>query len=426
MLPSKLVLALALALPAFAQYTPPSGGGGGGGVTAVTASGPVQSSGGNTPNITCTTCGVTGSPLSQFAATTSAQLAGVLSDETGTGFAVFSISPAFTVSPTTPTQVVGDNSTLIASDAFVTTAVNNAIAGVNPAVAVLAASTASLTGTYSNGVSGVGATFTVTATGAFTLDGISIGTIGQRVLLKNQSSGFQNGVYTATVVGTTGISPVFTRALDYDQPSDINSTGAIPVQSGTVNTATSWLLTSLVNTVGTDALTYVQFSLAPSSFVGTYFVTVGYAGQNVGVGQNISECGSIVVPPGGLSVGHIAFDVTTGDGGGAVRSDVGIYSASGTLQAHIGATSLNTTGNVTAAFAGGTQTIAAGKAYICFTTSGSGGLVLASYLNVATIYPTANISSPTSGGVLNSTITPPADNPTADTNEGPLAIVLYP
>jgi hypothetical protein len=169
---------------------------------------------------------------------------------------------------TATTQSAGDTSTDVATDQFVNTAVSNAIAAVNPAVAVLAATIGSnLTGTYSNGASGIGATFTITATGAFTLDGVAINTIGQRVLLKDQTSGFQNGVYTATIVGTTGISPVFTRALDYDQPSDINTTGAIPVQSGTVNASTSWLLTSTVNTVGTDALTYVQFSIAPSNIV---------------------------------------------------------------------------------------------------------------------------------------------------------------
>jgi hypothetical protein len=37
----------------------------------------------------CATCAVTGNPLSQFAATTSAQLAGVISNETGTGLLVF-------------------------------------------------------------------------------------------------------------------------------------------------------------------------------------------------------------------------------------------------------------------------------------------------------------------------------------------------
>lgn len=167
------------------------------------------------------------------------------------------------------TQSQGNNSTSIATTAYTDLAVSNALAGTNPAVAVLAASTASLTGTYNNGASGVGATFTVTATGTFSLDGTAINTIGQRVLLKNQASGFQNGVYTATVVGAVAVSPVFTRALDYNQPSDINNTGAIPVQTGTVNISTSWLLTSTVNSVGTDALTYVQFSLNPATTTST-------------------------------------------------------------------------------------------------------------------------------------------------------------
>lgn len=47
----------------------------------------------------CTLCGLTTNPLSQFAATTSAQLRGVISDETGTGLSVFNGSPTI-VSPT--------------------------------------------------------------------------------------------------------------------------------------------------------------------------------------------------------------------------------------------------------------------------------------------------------------------------------------
>ncbi len=73
-------------------------GAGGGGVTSVgTASpitgGPIVATG----TIACATCGVTGSPLSQFAATTSAQLAGVISNETGTGALVFGTAPTITL-----------------------------------------------------------------------------------------------------------------------------------------------------------------------------------------------------------------------------------------------------------------------------------------------------------------------------------------
>src|SRR5665213_1055022 len=74
-----------------------------------------------------------------------------------------------------------------------------------------------------------------------------------------------------TVPGSVAVSPVFTRALDYDVPSDVNNTGAIPVQSGTANTTTSWLLTSQVTSIGSagSSLTYAQFSYAPSTLVTT-------------------------------------------------------------------------------------------------------------------------------------------------------------
>ena len=62
------------------------------GTPAVTATLPLQITTAN-GNIACLTCGITTNPLSQFASTTSAQLAGILSDETGTGTAVFSTSP---------------------------------------------------------------------------------------------------------------------------------------------------------------------------------------------------------------------------------------------------------------------------------------------------------------------------------------------
>jgi hypothetical protein len=190
---------------------------------------------------------------------------------TGTTTPVLSISStfAFPGSATAATQSQNNNSTLLSTTAYTDLAVANAIAGVNPAVAVLAASTANVVGAYTAVGAGIGDFFTVTATGSFTLDGIAINTIGQRVLLKNQADGTQNGVYFATIVGALGVSPVFTRAIDYDTPSDVNNTGTVPVQSGTANTTTSWLLTSQVTSIGPagSALTYAKFSIAPASLV---------------------------------------------------------------------------------------------------------------------------------------------------------------
>jgi hypothetical protein len=58
-------------------------------------------------------------PLSQFAATTSAQLSGVLSDETGFGAAVFASSPTLAGTPLAPTAAANTNTTQIATTAFV-------------------------------------------------------------------------------------------------------------------------------------------------------------------------------------------------------------------------------------------------------------------------------------------------------------------
>lgn len=162
-------------------------------------------------------------------------------------------------------------------DAANKTYVDNAVAGVNPAVAVQAATTqASDTSglTYANGASGIGATFTGSINTPITIDGVSLNTLGQRLLVKNDTqspSGAFNGVYYLTVISTAGTAPVFTRALDYDMPSDINNTGAIPVINGTSNASTQWVITSQVTTIGTDPLTYSQFSLNPS----TIFTTAG-------------------------------------------------------------------------------------------------------------------------------------------------------
>lgn len=176
-------------------------------------------------------------------------------------------------STTATTQSAGDNSTKIATDAFVTTAINNAISGVNPAVAVQVATTAAgdTSGlTYNNGVSGVGATFTGTTNTALVFDGQTLTSLAQRVLVKNDTqtpSGAFNGVYSLTQLQTSLLPPVLTRALDYDQPSDINNTGAIPVILGTANAGTSWVQTAQIVTVGTTPLAFTEFTLNPTTLM---------------------------------------------------------------------------------------------------------------------------------------------------------------
>lgn len=262
-----------------------------------------------------------------------------VSGSTGTGNFVFGISPTMT-NPTVGTQVTTDNSTLAASTAYVTTAITNAISGVNPAVAVQAATTANVSGyTYNNGVSGVGATLNQNSAAVVVIDGYTL-LLNDRVLFKNQTTGANNGVYLITTLGTGIIPAIFTRASDYNQPSDINNTGAIPVINGTVNATTSWVQTSTIVTVGTTALTFVQFSYNPTtlvlSVVGTSNRITSTGGQNPQidisasyVGQNsITTTGTMT--SGTLSTGYVLGGVTTTMGSDAT-GDIYYRNSSGIL-----------------------------------------------------------------------------------------------
>lgn len=208
-------------------------------------------------------------------------------------------NPTLSTTAAGTTQSAGDTSTKLATDAFVATAIANALAGVNPAVAVLLATTAAgdTSGlTYDNGASGVGATFTGTVNTALTIDGTALTTLGQRILIKNDTqspSGAFNGVYSLTQLQTSLLAPILTRATDYNQPSDINNTGAIPVQSGTANAGNSYLLTSQVATVGTSPLTYTLFtSSTPTPGAGTLLAQHIYA-PGTGVGFNLAASNAL-------------------------------------------------------------------------------------------------------------------------------------
>jgi len=94
-----------------------------------------------------------------------------------------------------------------------------------------------ITTTYNNGTSGVGATLTIATSSnwtAITIDGYSFNT-SDRVLIKNQASAFQNGIYTVTTKGTVGTTTsfVFTRATDADTSTENFEKHSLYVEYGT-------------------------------------------------------------------------------------------------------------------------------------------------------------------------------------------------
>lgn len=112
----------------------------------------------------------------------------------------------------------------------------------------------------------VGNVLTITATGAISIDG-STPAANSRVLLKDQTTQAQNGVYVVTTVGSIGVAPVLTRAADYNTAAEVNAGDLIPVISGTVNATTSWLQTATVVTLNTDPLVFVQWTANPANYL---------------------------------------------------------------------------------------------------------------------------------------------------------------
>lgn len=172
---------------------------------------------------------------------------------TGSGSTVvLAGSPTITTaalgSSTATTQTPADNSTKLATTAYV----DAAVLGQNFKEAALVATTANLVGVYLSGV------FTYTATGTNNIDGVNL-VLGNRVLVKNQTTTFQNGIYAVTTAGSIGVAGVLTRSSDANTSGEFKTGDSIFVTSGTVNSSTTWAYTGVDSpTLGTDAITYAQ------------------------------------------------------------------------------------------------------------------------------------------------------------------------
>ena len=128
--------------------------------------------------------------------------------------------------------------------------------------------TANLASTYSNGTAGVGATLTASANGALSLDGVSP-TVADRILVKDQTTAAQNGIYVVTTVGDGSSAFVLTRATPEDQPSELSGGSFVFVESGTAGGSNGYVFTHTgAPTFGTTALDVSQFSGAGQVIAG--------------------------------------------------------------------------------------------------------------------------------------------------------------
>jgi hypothetical protein len=86
-----------------------------------------------------------------------------------------------------------------------------------------------------------------------TVDGVTLAT-NDRILIKNQAAGAENGIYIVAASGAP------TRSTDADSAAEVLQ-AAVFVEEGTTNADSGWVLTTNAPiTLNTTALTFVQFN----------------------------------------------------------------------------------------------------------------------------------------------------------------------
>jgi hypothetical protein len=202
------------------------------------------------------------------------------------------------------------NSTVLTTKAYVDDAV---AAGVHFHEPVLYATAAVLPNspTYNNGTDGVGATLTAGANAALVIDGVTLTSPtdnGIRVLVKDQASGLQNGVYVVTEAGNGSTPWQLTRSSDADTYEVASSNGlsegsTFYVEAGDTNAGSTFTCnTQGTITFGTTAISFALVSSALTYTGGTNINVSGLtisltgtvAATNGGTGQNTTTVGDLL------------------------------------------------------------------------------------------------------------------------------------
>lgn len=107
---------------------------------------------------------------------------------------------------------------------------------------------------------------TMTANGVLAaIDGVTP-VVGDRVLVKDEATGANNGLYTVTSIGSGSTAAILDRAEDADSSADVTTAMIIPISEGTTNGDTQWWLTTNDPiTLNTTSLTFAQFAAPPAA-----------------------------------------------------------------------------------------------------------------------------------------------------------------
>lgn len=169
-------------------------------------------------------------------------------------------------------KITGLSTPSVGTDASTKAYVDSVAQGLSAKGSARIATTAALAAnTYNNGVIGVGATLTANSVGAIaSVDGIALAA-SDRILVKNEATTANNGLYSVTATGSGILPYILTRSLDMDVAAEFPG-AFVFVDEGTVNGSSGWVCTADPDTfavVGTDSVSFTQFSGAGEIIAGT-------------------------------------------------------------------------------------------------------------------------------------------------------------
>jgi hypothetical protein len=258
------------------------------------------------------TVALTANKLSAFAATTSSELAGVISDDTGTGALVFATSPVL-VTPNlgTPSTLVGTNISGTGASFTAGTVTNPNLTG--------EVTTSGLTATVTNSAV-IGKVITGYVSGAGTV--AATDTILQAIQKLNGNAGGGGPAAAGTLTGATLASNVLASSLTSVGTlanltvtntivGSVNGNAATATTAGTVTTAAQTNITSVGTLTGLTSGSYIISSSGISAKTASYSLVAGDNGTVITM--NVATANTLTVPA-SLAVGFNCTIIQIGAG----------------------------------------------------------------------------------------------------------------
>ena len=298
--------------------------------------------------------------------------------------------------------------------------VDNLAAGLVAKTAVVSSTVTALPAvTYANGTGGVGATLTASANGSLGAIGGYTPLTNDRILVKDQATQTQNGIYVVTNTGSAGSPFILTRAPEFDNtPTGEMTAGDFTyVQGGTLG-GTQWVLTTPGTiVVGTNAITWSQLTGAGVVTAGTGIAVTGNQVSNTGVlsvtsgsglSTNTSATGNVSITNTGVtSLTGTANQVTASGSTGAITLSLPQNINSGAAPTFVGTnfsvipnaalSNSSVTLNGTAVSLGGSATITAAAGTLTGSTLAT-GVTTSSLTSVGTLSSLSVSGTATAGG----------------------------